>query len=184
VLISSITHGSYANGPGKRNVLHTQGCSIGCPGCFNPHTWSTKQGEERDVEDIYKELTSGDIEGITISGGEPTEQWGEVSQLLRLVRENRPELSVVLFTGISLDRLPDDASVADVVVSGPYERALPCEDPLRSSENQTIVFMTDRYNKEDLDSLPRVEVHIDENGGTISGFPSGYLVRALKKEMG
>ena len=181
--VAAITHGSYVNGPGKRNVLHVQGCTIGCAGCFNPHTWKASGGE-RDVEDIYIELTNGDIEGVTISGGEPTEQWGDVSRLIHLIRENRPELSVVLFTGISLDGLPDGASMADVVISGPYDKGLPCEEPLRSSSNQQITFMTGRYTKCDLDSLPRVEVHIDDSGGTISGFPSGDVVRSLRKELG
>lgn len=30
--IAGITKDSYVNGPGRRNVLHVQGCTIGCPG--------------------------------------------------------------------------------------------------------------------------------------------------------
>ena len=29
---------SRANGPGWRSVVWVQGCSLGCPGCFNPQT--------------------------------------------------------------------------------------------------------------------------------------------------
>ncbi|NJO00209.1 MAG: 4Fe-4S cluster-binding domain-containing protein, partial [Anaerolineales bacterium] len=29
---------SRVNGPGLRAVLWVQGCSLGCPGCFNPQT--------------------------------------------------------------------------------------------------------------------------------------------------
>jgi len=51
---------SLVNGPGKRAVVWVQGCTLGCPGCFNPQThsvaagkigastaWSTDPGPER-----------------------------------------------------------------------------------------------------------------------------------------
>ncbi|MGD0006352.1 MAG: 4Fe-4S cluster-binding domain-containing protein, partial [Anaerolineaceae bacterium] len=29
---------SLVNGPGKRSVVWVQGCTLNCPGCFNPQT--------------------------------------------------------------------------------------------------------------------------------------------------
>ncbi|HZI36693.1 MAG TPA: 4Fe-4S cluster-binding domain-containing protein, partial [Acidimicrobiia bacterium] len=34
-----------AEGPGRRAALWVQGCSIRCPGCFNPHSWAFDGGE-------------------------------------------------------------------------------------------------------------------------------------------
>jgi pyruvate-formate lyase-activating enzyme len=33
---------SHTNGPGLRAVLWVQGCSLGCPRCFNPATHSAR----------------------------------------------------------------------------------------------------------------------------------------------
>ena len=36
---------SRANGPGARFVVWFQGCTLGCPGCFNPHLWAARGGQ-------------------------------------------------------------------------------------------------------------------------------------------
>jgi pyruvate-formate lyase-activating enzyme len=36
---------TVAEGPGRRAALWAQGCSIRCPGCFNPHSWPAAGGE-------------------------------------------------------------------------------------------------------------------------------------------
>jgi len=33
-----------AEGPGTRSALWVQGCTIRCPGCFNPHLWGARGG--------------------------------------------------------------------------------------------------------------------------------------------
>ena len=39
---------SRANGPGARFVVWMQGCTLGCPGCFNPATHDARGGREVD----------------------------------------------------------------------------------------------------------------------------------------
>jgi len=43
---------SRANGPGARFVVWMQGCTLGCPGCFNPTTHDATGGREVTVEEI------------------------------------------------------------------------------------------------------------------------------------
>ncbi|MBI2946940.1 MAG: radical SAM protein [Verrucomicrobia bacterium] len=91
---------SRANGPGTRAVVWVQGCSLGCPGCFNPETHTVQGAESVAVDDLLQRIVGlGDsIEGITISGGEPLQQRPAVVELLRRVKAETA-LSVILFTG-------------------------------------------------------------------------------------
>jgi len=44
---------SRANGPGWRSVVWVQGCSLGCPGCFNPQTHDRAEaGEVAEVAEV------------------------------------------------------------------------------------------------------------------------------------
>ena len=72
--VHSITHGSRANGPGVASILHLQGCSIRCPGCFNQQTWDHSRGNLRSVQNVLDELDSAPHDLIAISGGEPLDQ--------------------------------------------------------------------------------------------------------------
>src|SRR6266852_4410273 len=121
---------SRANGPGTRAVLWTQGCSLGCPGCFNPQTHSFDGGELVPVDDLFARLVAlGDsIEGVTVSGGEPLQQRPALLSLLLRVRAET-SLSVLVFTGFTWDELrslPDaDTLLAcvDVLIAGRYDQA-------------------------------------------------------------
>src|SRR5438045_2768327 len=79
---------SRANGPGRRAVLWFQGCSLNCPGCFNPQTHAFSGGEGVTVEEMVARLVGlGDsIEGVTLSGGEPFQHRLAVLSLLSQLR--------------------------------------------------------------------------------------------------
>ncbi len=61
---------------GVRAVIWFQGCTIGCPGCFNPETHSPGGGRETEVEELVGKIVGlgGSIDGVSISGGEPFQQ--------------------------------------------------------------------------------------------------------------
>ena len=93
---------SRANGPGWRAVIWVQGCSLGCPGCFNPETHAFNGGAALGVDDLFKRIeTVGDsVEGLTVSGGEPFQQLRPLTALLRRVR-GETRLSIIVFTGFA-----------------------------------------------------------------------------------
>ena len=98
--VSATLHSSHANGPGVRAVIWVQGCSLGCPGCYNPDTHEHSPRHIVPAEDLADWISSIEgIEGITFSGGEPFEQARGVSEIIRLARTKRPELSVFIFSG-------------------------------------------------------------------------------------
>jgi organic radical activating enzyme len=64
---------SRVNGPGVRFVLWTQGCSKGCKECYNPETWKF-EGKDILVDEIFELIDSYNVDGITLTGGDPLEQ--------------------------------------------------------------------------------------------------------------
>ena len=165
---------SRANGPGCRAVLWLQGCSLGCPGCFNPQTHSFDAGELRSTDDLLRLIQQqGDaIEGLTVSGGEPFQQLRPLTALLEKVRRETP-LSVLIFTGFAWDeveRLPGVDRIlplVDVLIAGRYDETRRMADGLRGSANKTIHCLSDRYRIEDIEQVPVAEVVLTPDGEII-----------------
>lgn len=165
---------SRANGPGVRAVLWVQGCSLGCPGCFNPDTHPFAGGEFVPVENLMRQIAAlaDRIEGITISGGEPLQQRAPLLTLLQRVR-GETSLSVVLFTGYTWEevlQMPDSQALlacVDVLIAGRYEASQRLARDLRGSTNKTVHFLTNRYKEKDLQAVPPAEVIITANGEII-----------------
>lgn len=190
--VHSFVPRSYANGPGCRAVIWLQGCPLRCPGCFNPQTHEIGKGQWISVEKLFRKLVklTPEIEGITISGGEPLIQLEALTELLCLVKGNT-HLSVIVFTGFTWaevkrfcnsipcpnspqprqqPRLKDWSCTrpflqcVDVVIAGPYKHHLRLANGLRGSSNKTVHFLTNRYRPEDLKSVPSAEVVILPQG--------------------
>ncbi|MEN4012834.1 MAG: 4Fe-4S single cluster domain-containing protein [Bellilinea sp.] len=162
---------SRSNGPGIRAVLWLQGCTLRCPGCFNPHTHPRKGGKVLPVETIAKWIgrIARDIEGITLSGGEPLQQMRSVIRLLRLIR-SQTDLSVILFSGYEMaeiqvmPRAQTLLGLIDMLIAGRYVADRRAGRGLVGSENKTVHCVTNRYTAADLQSVPDAEVIINPNG--------------------
>ncbi len=108
-------------------------------------------------------------DGITISGGEPLEQAPELLVFLRRVRERTP-LSIVLFTGFSLDEIhgirfgPEIMAQVDVLITGRFIQEQRLSRGLRGSANQEIHLITNRYSLADIADTPPAEISIDAHG--------------------
>lgn len=120
-----------------------------------------------------------DVEGITISGGEPFQQASAVAELCEAVRDTGG--SVMLFTGFDLDELTDAdhrrvLASADILVAGRYDRAQPAGGAgWRGSSNQRVHFLSTRYGSDDLPDSA-FEVHVQPDGRlSITGFPPAGL---------
>jgi len=75
---------SRANGLGLRAVVWFQGCTLGCPGCFNPITHDPEGGSLANIKELTEQiLPSGTrIEVVTILGREPFQQPDALLHLL------------------------------------------------------------------------------------------------------
>jgi len=171
---------SIVNGPGARAVVWVQGCSLGCPGCWNPETHDPLRGIQFDVSEVLEWFakTSHEhrIEGLTISGGEPMEQAPAVLDLLRSLKAAHPAMTTGLFSGYTERELPEALWQVmqrhlDFAVLGRYNARRRSHHPLVSSTNQVLQLYTAHYSMADF-AAQAVEVHIDHTGLTqITGFP-------------
>jgi len=145
-------HESIVDGPGVRFVVFAQGCTRGCKGCHNPETWDPAGGREITARELFRELRKSpdSVKGLTISGGEPFLQAGELAELA--LRAHNIGLDVVTYTGYVYEDLlemaaydPDIASLlreTDILVDGPYVEALrDIRLRFRGSANQRIIDM-------------------------------------------
>lgn len=175
--VHSVIPLSRINGPGNRMVVFFQGCNERCPGCFNPQTHPFVTADLYPPGEIFKRYLSDDVEGITVSGGEPFMQSDGLLELLRIARETHG-LSTVVYTGFTYKELrerPDCRSCLkfiDVLIDGRYveskkERTLLA----RGSTNQRFYFFSSRYNKRDFYMPGKVEIIIGRDGTvTKTGF--------------
>ena len=174
-----------AEGPGRRAALWVQGCSIRCPGCFNPHSWNFGGGEPLGwpelADAVRVSAADHDIEGLTLLGGEPFDQAAPLAALAEAVRADG--LSVMTFTGYVLEDLRAAGredwdrllAATDLLVDGPYLAQRPeRRRPWVGSDNQRFRFLTDRYAHlaGDLDAIPnRLEIRISRSGEVaVNGF--------------
>lgn len=68
-------------------VVFLSGCNLACPYCHNPDLAEGKQNPELDTDRVlaFLEQRRGFLDGVVISGGEPTLQAGLVDFCVRLV---------------------------------------------------------------------------------------------------
>jgi len=139
-------------GPGKRAVVWFHGCSRNCPGCIAFEMNRSRSYSVESPESLCEwVLSCEDIEGLTLSGGEPMEQDEEaLMHFLSLLRTSGRNLGVICFTGYRLAELRSSPRAAilpflDVLVDGPYVDELNDGMGLRGSSNQGIHFLTSRY---------------------------------------
>lgn len=175
IRIHKIITGSCANGPGIRNVVWFQGCTLSCPGCFNPQTHDPKGGRAITTESLCNQLLSPDFpcDGITISGGEPFQQAEALKELLMEIK-TRSGLPVLIFSGYAYDYLKNTPEYSgclpftDVLICGPYDRNTPPDyERFCSSDNQELIFLSDCYTKKDFQNLPLSEYFLDNQGNII-----------------
>ncbi|MFD5566095.1 4Fe-4S single cluster domain-containing protein [Kitasatospora griseola] len=141
-------------GPGARAVIWVQGCPLRCRGCVAAETLPFTPAEQgRPVADLVDWLAAlSGIEGVTLSGGEPFAQAEALVELLDRLRERRPELSAMAYSGFRLPVLRRGTAGQralldrlDLLVDGPYVAALHADLRWRGSSNQRIHALTARY---------------------------------------
>ena len=136
-----------ANGPGVRVSLFVSGCRNHCIGCFNPETWDFDYGKpftRETEEEIIEALRPSWIQGLSILGGEPTEEENEkvLIPFLKRVRTELPEKDIWLYSGYTWEMLQGEEilQLVDVLVDGPFlQEQKDAGLAFRGSRNQRII---------------------------------------------
>jgi anaerobic ribonucleoside-triphosphate reductase activating protein len=169
--VHAIEPRSRANGPGARFVVWLQGCSLGCPGCFNPTTHDATAGREIEVSNVLDQLRVAKVEGVSLSGGEPLQQAEAAIALLDGAR--KLGLSTLAFSGYSIEEireLPHGRDVLarlDVLIDGRYVAGERLATGLRGSANQRIQLLTNRYTLAEVEATPVAEIRISRDGEVV-----------------
>ncbi|GHD43989.1 radical SAM protein [Mycetocola manganoxydans] len=192
-----------AEGPGLRSALWVQGCSVRCPGCFNPHLWTSIGGLVDETaslaERFVTDAVGAGVEGITLLGGEPFDQAAALATIAEAFRD--AGLTVMTFTGYPLELLTewsaDRSDIArllaatDLLIDGPYLRDRP--DPVRpwlGSTNQGIRALTPAYADEvarieNGGGLDRLEIRIHPDGRVdVNGWADDAALENLLHDLG
>ena len=160
---------SVLHGPQQRLVLWVQGCSVKCTdNCINPAALTDVTRYQITVTEAIKQVKqrlSGrrDVEGVTILGGEPSDQAEALTPFLEALQQQG--LGVMLYSGHTLSKLKrldgDKNHIAsllaqvDLLIDGPYiDKLYDISLLWRGSSNQGIHCLTSRYEKEVLSSPP------------------------------
>lgn len=173
-------NGTRSLGPGLRYAVWTQGCPFNCPQCITPEGRPIVAAKLIDTLQLADDIIiNKNINGITISGGEPFLQAASLAVLLNKVVESRPELNVIIFTGFLKENLLSKEalsvlSLTDLLIDGRYIDELNDGIGLRGSSNQRLHFLTDRllpYKKELLFGKRQIEININDNRIDAIGIP-------------
>lgn len=149
IRLAGIAYESLVNGPGMRRVFFSQGCKHNCKGCFNPDTHDFNGGEEKDMDELLKDvLCNPIIKGVTFSGGDPFERADKFSYMAKILKDNNK--NIWCYTGYTFEEImnniennegwKDLISNIDILVDGKFEEDKKEEGlKFRGSSNQRII---------------------------------------------
>lgn len=138
-------------GPGKRIGIWFAGCQHQCEGCSNPELWEMRPEYEIPVDKLTSLLcecfANQQVDGLTLTGGDPLLQCGELESFLAQMRHKTDD--ILVYTGYTYAELLDMRNPCieeclaniDVLVDGRYEESLNDGAPLRGSSNQKIIYL-------------------------------------------
>jgi anaerobic ribonucleoside-triphosphate reductase activating protein len=140
-------------GPNLRYGLWVQGCQKRCNGCMSPNSLSFAGGEPVLIDVLAAEIMNiPNIEGITISGGEPFEQAKALADLVIKIRNHR-DFGVIVYTGYLYNELESRENCTafikeiDLLIDGSYVASLDDGKSLRGSSNQKVIDISGRYSQ-------------------------------------
>ena len=149
IRLFGVANDSIVDGPGLRYAIYTQGCNHACKGCHNPESWAKDGGTVTTVGAIVDDILDNHlITGITLSGGDPFLQSGEVAALIKELK--RYKYNIWTYTGYTYEDLlemakdnPDISTIlklSDVLVDGPFVESQKSLDlKWKGSSNQRVI---------------------------------------------
>lgn len=199
--INKLHHPVTALGHGRRLGIWTQGCTVHCPGCVSLDTWESGPEWAVDVDEVLRWCSAAlasdpELDGATISGGEPFDQAEGFTALLAGLRSlgaayHRP-FDLLAYSGRTITHLrrrhQPILDLLDAVVPEPYRDDLGQGGAWRGSANQPLVGLTDlgreRYDAvgDEPPERPQFQVAVDDEHIWYIGVPRrGDLERVVAR---
>ena len=153
-------------GPGKRVGIWFCGCPRRCKGCSNPELWEFQERYKTTVERIVALITiiseNHQIDGFTITGGDPMLQPEDLQHLLSRLKDI--SLDILVYTGYKKEEIPIEylENIA-VLIDGEYVEELNDNSLLRGSNNQIIHILNKNYER-------KYNTYFENSHNTIQNF--------------
>ncbi|WP_059015907.1 4Fe-4S cluster-binding domain-containing protein [Mycobacterium sp. M26] len=198
VLLSRLHYPVQNLGYGVRAGIWFQGCSIHCRGCISRDTWPFDEKKRTDISMIVDWLNQldGRLDGITISGGEPTDQPDALRALLHALAPIRAHVDVLVYSGRPSQELRRDLpwlwDQVDLLISDPFNSDLAGDYSLRGSANQGVHRITplaeERYAQTTFEESyaaqrQRIAIHVDQRSVWMVGIPKPGDLRRLDQAL-
>lgn len=154
----SIKKPDVANGPGIRVSIFVSGCPHHCKGCFNVESWDWNAGEPYTL-DTLREITdflqNSYVSGITLLGGEPFAQDGDIESLCEAIKRDYPDKTIWAYSGYTFEALLEKnhslLKYIDVLVDGRFIESLKdLRLRFRGSSNQRIIDVPKSLEKKEI----------------------------------
>lgn len=135
-------------GPGNRIGIWFCGCPRRCEGCSNPELWEFQDRYKTSLATVItlikKIAQAHNVDGFTITGGDPFFQPDALSRLLEQIKKVSDD--ILVYTGYMKDELPVTLlKNISVLIDAPYISARNNNCRLRGSDNQTIYILNKKY---------------------------------------
>jgi anaerobic ribonucleoside-triphosphate reductase activating protein len=192
--IAEICPATRTLGPGQRFALWVQGCCFRCPSCIAPDWIPMTEATLVEPQLLADQILSiPNLEGLTVSGGEPMLQAAALVELFTLLRQ-RQNLSIICFSGFTLaqlrakrDRNIDTVlQLIDVLIDGQYVIEQNDNQGWRGSANQVVHFLSSRHLAESHLFLERkrdVEIYFQHDATLLVGIPPKHIQTAFDQTM-
>lgn len=169
-------------GPGRRLGIWLQGCHVGCRGCVSRDTWNPEGGqwiEPKALVSRCRDQIGNDIDGVTISGGEPFEQPEALYALLDALKpwQAKADFDILCYSGLPLKRLQQEYGYIldrlDALIPEPFAETRQTDSPWRGSANQSLVLLSNkgRVRFAEQESRRAMQIQVDHQKIWMIGIP-------------
>lgn len=141
-------------GPGNRCVIWTTGCPRHCDGCISEELRHIEYGNAIEVNELIQFIHEHikNLDGFTISGGEPFYQLDALEELISALHMITSD--IIIYTGyryedllnMNDDRVFNVFDNISVLIDGPYIKELDDGKGIRGSTNQKYICLDDQYD--------------------------------------
>ena len=188
-MVSHTENSTELLGPYRRFVIWVHGCCFDCEGCLAENT---KNGSytETDIHTLAEYILSCDVEGITISGGEPFLQAEPLTALITEIKKVK-NIGVIIYSGFTLTELYDNPvcekllSMTDILIDGRYVKSLDDGRAYIGSANQQLYYLSERYKTIGqayyTAAKRRAEIKFTRDRAILIGVPSAGVLDIWKK---
>ncbi|RLG06815.1 MAG: glycyl radical-activating protein [Thaumarchaeota archaeon] len=182
-IVSMLT--SFIEHPGKISlVIYLPGCNWRCIYCHNYEVVLDLLGEGVGMDEFRWELENNKlIELVVVTGGEPTIHGGKLLNLVKFIRDVRPDLKIRIDTngsnpealsrveslidGIALDikAPPDDVEKYSVITGVRFDREKFMKSVVIARDLPLTIYRTVRYPCLTDEDLNKIRRFVEENCG-------------------